>query len=90
MDTFQVARQAISVNAKIGYQKIINQFVIDAYLGMGVTFNSVENYDRKNPDDKLTYFNYVEYFKFSDFDMVEGVYRTISLPINVKIGWTFK
>mgnify|MGYP001040359890 CR=1 FL=1 len=88
VDTFTIARQAFSINPKIGYQIVLKSMSIDCYAGLGLTYNIVQHNNRIEARDAYTTPNWSK-FPSTDVHMRSGNYWTGSLPINIKIGWNF-
>jgi hypothetical protein len=83
-DTFTIKKQFYSLNLKIGYQKIVNRFTIDAYVGLGIKYRNVEHLDRLNPNDPIA-----TILPFIHLSYEERKHWSLSLPSNVRIGWLF-
>ena len=85
-DTFSIKKQTYSLNMKFGYQKIIKRISIDVYAGIGLRYKDVAHYDRMNPNDDMERPRHPNFYYYKN---LEGKYWTISIPLNVRIGYTF-
>ncbi|MEO6684172.1 MAG: hypothetical protein ABIN48_15215 [Ginsengibacter sp.] len=85
-DTFGVKKQTYSLNFKYGYQKIFNRFSIDIYAGLGLRYKDVKHFDRIKPEDEMELPRHPNMYYMTNR---EGKYWTISIPLNIKIGWAF-
>jgi hypothetical protein len=87
-DTFMIHKQTYTVNMMIGYQRIFKRLSVDVYGGLGVRFKNVVHTGRKFPDDPRSFFRN-EFFNFSQLKNQQGKYNALSVPLNIRIGWTF-
>lgn len=85
-DTFGIKKQTYSFNLKLGYQLLIKRFAIDFYAGLGLRYKDVKHFDRINPKDEMEMPRHPNLYYITNR---EGKYWTVSIPINIKIGWTF-
>lgn len=85
-DTFSIKKQTYSLNLKLGYQLIIKRISIDFYAGIGLRYKDVTHYDRTNPNDAMERPRHPNFYYYKN---IEGQYWTISIPLNVRIGYTF-
>lgn len=86
-DTVGIKKQNISFNFKIGHQFIIKQFSIELYAGLGLRYKNVKHIKNNNPDDEeMDSPQHPNVFYITNR---EGKYSGISIPLNVRIGWTF-
>ena len=85
-DTFGVKKQTFSFNFKFGHQVIVKRLAFDYYVGFGLKYRDVTHFDRINPSDEMEIPRHpnVHYFK-----NLEGKSWTVSIPLNLRIGWTF-
>ncbi len=87
-DTFSVYKNTFTLNTKIGVQVLLNSLVLEAYVGLGLKYRAVEHGDRQYPEDKLVrYDTWIPSPKL--MAVSEGRYFTLSVPLNVKIGYRF-
>lgn len=85
-DTFLVNRTSVSRNIKFGYQKEVNTFFMDFYVGLGLRTRNVSHLERTNPSDILL----VRMGHITDFEynrIKEGKSTTLSFPLNLRFGW---
>lgn len=85
-DTFGIKKQTYSFNLKLGYQIIDKRLSIDFYGGVGLRYKDVEHYDRINPKDEMEMPRHPNVYYITNR---EGKYWTVSIPLNIRIGWTF-
>ena len=86
-DAIRVYKQTTCFNIKIGYQQIIKRFVVDCYAGIGLKYRSVRELDRINPNDQTDWKN--EGLSVEEIAYTPGKLWTISIPLNIRVGWTF-
>jgi hypothetical protein len=87
-DTFSIHKQTYTINMMIGYQRIYKRFSLDIYGGLGVRFKNVIYAGRKFPDDPV-HFSFLRLFDASYLKNQQGKYSAITVPINIRLGWTF-
>ena len=87
-DTFNIHKQTYTINMMIGYQRIYKRFSLDIYGGLGLRFKNVIYTDRKFPGDNWK-FELLHFIDASYLKNCEGKYSTITVPINIRLGWTF-
>ncbi|NOU46460.1 MAG: DUF3575 domain-containing protein [Bacteroidales bacterium] len=85
-DTFGIKKQTYSFNLKLGYQYIVKRLSFDFYAGIGLRYKDVRHFDRINPNDEMEMPRHPNFYYITNH---EGKYWTVSIPLNVKIGWTF-
>jgi hypothetical protein len=85
-DTFGIKKQTMSINFKVGYQFIIDHLCIDIYAGLGPRYKNVEHFDRIKPEDVLEVPRHPNIYYITNYP---GKYWTLSIPLNVRIGWIF-
>lgn len=85
-DSISISKKTYSFNFKIGYQLIRKRLSIDFYTGLGARYKNILHSDRLNPEDELAPDMHPFGFWFSNR---AGRYWTVSIPFNVRIGWTF-
>lgn len=85
-DTYGINKKTLSFNFKWGYQTIINRFVFDFYTGLGLKYRDVQHFDRINPSDEMENTPHPNIYLISNREAKEW---SISLPLNVKVGWVF-
>lgn len=85
-DTFGIKKQTYSLNLKLGYQIIDKRLAIDFYGGIGLRYKDVKHFDRINPNDEMEMPRHPNVFYYTN---LEGKYWTVSIPLNIRIGWTF-
>lgn len=85
-DTYGINKQTYSFNLKLGYQLITKRLSFDFFGGLGIRYKDVVHFDRINPNDKMEMPRHPNVYYISN---KEGKYWTISIPLNVRIGWTF-
>jgi hypothetical protein len=86
-DTFTIHKQTYTINLMLGYQRIFKRFSVDVYGGLGVRFKNVVYTGRKFPGDNLDFLRNL--FNFSYLKNQEGKYSALSVPLNIRFGWTF-
>jgi len=85
-DTIGIRKKTYSFNLKLGYQYIIKRFSIDIYAGLGARYKDVLHTDRLKPEDEMEVPRHPNVYYITNKD---GQYWTISIPLNIRIGWTF-
>lgn len=85
-DNYGINKKTLSFNFKWGYQTIIKRFVIDFYTGLGLKYRDVQHFDRINPNDEMEGTLHPNIHFISNRETREW---SISLPLNVKVGWIF-
>lgn len=85
-DTFQVRKQTISYNFRIGLQINIDRVIIDITTGIGIKYRDVAHYGRKNPGDEMVPPFEPNYFYDAT---VEGKYNTLNIPMTLRVGYRF-
>uniref|UniRef100_UPI00404B1DFF hypothetical protein n=1 Tax=Flavobacterium sp. TaxID=239 RepID=UPI00404B1DFF len=85
-DTYGINKKTLSFNFKWGYQKIVSRFVIDFYAGLGLKYRDVQHFDRINPNDEMESTPHLNVY-FIGNQEAKGF--SVSLPLSLKIGWTF-
>jgi hypothetical protein len=85
-DTFGIKKQTYSFNLKLGYQLIVKRLSFDFYAGLGLRYKDVRHFDRINPKDEMEMPRHPNVYYITN---LEGKYWTVSIPLNVRIGWTF-
>lgn len=85
-DTIGINKQTYSFNLKLGYQSIFKRLAIDFYIGLGLRYKDVRHFDRINPTDEMEMPMHTNIYYYSNLD---GKYWTLSIPLNIRIGWTF-
>jgi hypothetical protein len=85
-DTYGINKKTLSLNFKWGYQTIIDRFVIDAYIGIGPKYRDVRHFDRINPTYKEEGVDDLNIGRFGKREVKEW---SISIPLNVEVGWAF-
>lgn len=86
-DTFTIHKQTYTINLMMGYQRIYKRFSVDVYAGLGVRFKNVVYTDRKFPGDSPSFFRNL--FNFLYPKNQQGKYSALSVPLNIRLGWTF-
>lgn len=85
-DTFGIKRQTFSINLKLGCQFVRKHITLDAYVGLGIRYRDVTHFDRINPNDEMESPRHPNVpYELSK----EGKYWTLSMPLNVRVGWVF-
>ncbi len=85
-DTVSIKKENYSFNFKIGHQIIIKQFSIDLYAGLGFRYKNVKHFNKMNPEGEIERPRHPNIVSISN---QEGKYSALSIPLNVRIGWTF-
>ncbi len=85
-DLFEVRKQNLSFNFKVGHQIIKKRLSLDFFAGLGLRYKNVKHFGRANPEDELAT---TRHFNFFEITNREGKYWAISMPLNIKIGRTF-
>jgi len=85
-DTIGIKKQTLSINFKVGYQLIVEHLCIDFYAGFGPRYKDVEQYNRLKPEDVMDVPKPKDFYFNSN---LIGKYWTVSIPLNVRIGWIF-
>lgn len=85
-DTFGIKKQTASFNLKLGYQHIIKRYSFDFYAGIGIRYKDVRHFDRINPLDEMEMPRHLNAYYLAN---QEGKYWTVSIPVNISVGWTF-
>lgn len=85
-DTFGIKKQTYSFNFKLGYQLMVKRIAIDFYAGLGFRYKDVKHFDRINPNHVMEDPRHPSAFYITN---LEGKYWTVSIPLNIKIGWVF-
>ena len=85
-DDISIDKQVSTLNFKGGWQMLLNHFAVDVYAGIGVRYKDVVHHGKENPDSIMD--NYFEP-NYDDITHQEGHIWTISIPLNVKIGYIF-
>jgi len=88
-DTFMIHKKTYTVNMIIGYQRIFKRFSLDVYGGLGVRFKNVVYTGKKFPGDNWNYFRNGFGINYSYLKNRQGKYNALSVPLNIRIGWTF-
>jgi len=87
-DSIRIKKQTVSFNIKLGKQWVKNNFAVDFYVGFGLRYKDIRILDRINENhyesDESDYFPNI-----NRIGNREGKYWTISMPLNVKIGYSF-
>lgn len=86
LDTIGVNKHTLGFAVKFGYQKIINRFTIDYYVGLGARFRDARHTGRINPDDLMARPRHPNIWYETNR---EGAYWTTHFPMNIKLGWLF-
>lgn len=85
-DTFGIKKQTYSFNLKLGYQVIAKRLSFDFFAGLGLRYKDVRHFDRINPKDEMEMPRHPNVYYITNR---EGKYWTVSIPLSLKIGWTF-
>lgn len=85
-DTFRVKKQTYSFNIKFGYQVIVKRMAIDLYAGLGLRYKDVAHFDRLDPQDPMALPRHPNIYYLANRN---GKYWTVSIPLNMRIGWRF-
>ena len=86
LDTFNIAKQNISVNFKYGVQVPLNRFLIDISAGIGFKHKSIE---REGVLNRFAYEVVHKHPHIDDLHKKEGKYITFNFPFNIRIGYGF-
>lgn len=85
-DSFGIKRQTFNINLKFGCQFVRKHITVDAYVGLGIRYRDVTHFDRINPEDEMESPRHPNVpYNLSR----EGKYWTVSVPLNVRVGWAF-
>lgn len=86
-DQVSIKKENYSLNFKFGYQLITKQLSFDCFMGLGLRYKNVKHLNSTNNngnnDREPPYFNM--FYNYSR----EGKYTVLSMPLNVRVGWTF-
>ncbi|WP_017258182.1 hypothetical protein [Pedobacter arcticus] len=86
-DQVSIKKENYSLNFKFGYQLIINRLSFDCFMGFGLRYKNVKHLSTTitngSDDREPRYFNM--FYNYSR----EGKYTVLSMPLNVRVGWTF-
>lgn len=82
-DSITIKKTTQSYNCKVGYQFNVKKFVIDMYGGLGVRNRKIRHMNRVNEKDVI---NPQEWLIVNENS---GYSTTISIPINIRIGYMF-
>jgi hypothetical protein len=85
-DTYGINKKTLSFNIKWGYQTIIKRLVFDFYAGLGLKYRNVQHFDRINPNDEMEGTLHPNIYLIGNREAKEW---TISIPLNIKVGWVF-
>lgn len=85
-DEYGINKQTYSLNFKFGYQQIVKRLSFDIYGGLGLKYKDVVHFDRMNPDDAMEMPRHPNVFYITNRN---GRSWTVSIPLNIRIGWTF-
>jgi hypothetical protein len=85
-DSFRVAKQTYSLNARYGIQIPIKRFVIDFSAGLGLKYKAVE---WKHVFDRNAYEVPPPHPNVYRHANKEGKYFAINLPVSLKFGYIF-
>jgi hypothetical protein len=90
-ENININKSLIGLNVKIGYQKQIKEFIIDAYIGIGIKYKIIEHFNRRHPEDiMLTAKNFtMDNMIAGNMADDKGKYLIPNFPINIKIGYVF-
>ena len=85
-DVFNIKKYLYTLNYKIGYQKNLNRVSFDIYVGLGLRYRNVTHFNRMHPEDEMLTPRHpiIDYISNR-----EDKNWTISIPLNLKIGWLF-
>ena len=86
-DTFLVNTRFLSTNFKFGYQKEFEKIFVDFYLGIGRRYRTTSHKQRDNPSDFIIVPH--GHFNLHHNRIKSGKSTSISLPLNLRIGWRF-
>ncbi len=85
-DDFDVSKKTYTFNLKSGYQLFYKSWSMDLSAGIGLRYKDVRHFNRINPQDQMEWPRHPNIFYITNR---EGKYWTVSLPLQVKIGWSF-
>lgn len=86
-DTFGIRKNTVSFNLKIGSQfQVFKEMTVEIYGGLGLKYRSVSHFDRINPDDEMEFPRHPSFVYASNRP---GRYWTVSVPLNIRVGWSF-
>ncbi len=85
-DTFGVRKQTFSYSFKIGYQYIKDRFSVDVFAGLGLRYKMIKHTDRIKPEDEMEIPRHPNFYYITHR---EGNFMTVSMPLNIRIGYTF-
>ncbi len=85
-DTISIKKQTLSFDVKWGLQLTVKRITFDFYSGIGLRYKDVRHYNRMNPDDKMSMPMEPNFWYFTN---KEGHCWTISMPLNIRIGYAF-
>ena len=85
-DYCDLNRKSIISNVKYGMQISVNHLIFDIAMGIGVIHQNVNCFNKRNPNDKLSW-TLPDFFTPSFYN--EGKYFVFNLPISFKFGLTF-
>lgn len=86
LDTFRIIKKTYSLNLKLGCQIIVKRITFDFFAGLGLKYKDVSHFDRLNYLDEMELPRHPNIYYISNS---EGKYWTLSIPLNVRIGWVF-
>jgi len=86
-DYCDMNRKSIIGNVKYGMQFTVNHLIFDAAIGIGVTHQNVNCFNKRNPNDKLTRTEPEDII--TPLFYTEGKYFIFNLPLSFKIGLVF-
>lgn len=83
---YVVKRDVFSVNFKLGKQFNYSRFIFTIYGGFGLRFKNIYEEGRIGEDEDIkgSFFSL-----FSNPNLEPGKTTTISLPLNIRVGYTF-
>lgn len=85
-NTYRLYKNANTLSVKIGRQKYINNFVIDAYVGIGFRVRDIRVENKNKPRG---YLELEEQIFLPDDRNRIGKSVGISIPLNIRIGYAF-
>ena len=86
-EPFVVNTRFLSTNFKFGYQKEYDKIFVDFYFGIGRRYRTTFHEKRDNPEDHLV--NNYGHFDLNYNRIKAGKSNTISIPLNLRLGWRF-
>ncbi len=86
LDTFGIKKFIFTFNLKLGKQIVINRFAVDLCAGLGLRLRDVTHFDRIDPSGEMERPRHPNLYYSNNRD---GRFWTISIPLNVRIGWAF-